>query len=455
MKKQPISKQEQYNKLHAENRMKRRQEELARRAAEKAKRDELYFRRRVKNASSKKVPFTLRTRSYYRFAKEYPSNVDTNGFRENKPPVKKLTPVKKIILFLVCIVVFAAALIGAKTGLVISMREPENISTGDPIAVSQPLRAYHFAVNEINDITTIKNILEVNDCNAAVFEFKNEDGKLNFGALPPTRTAEPGTELTTEIQEETTAAPVTEYDKKWDIIKELESEGVKTVAYISCYKDSAKAVSDPSLAVEDYDSPGTALKDSKGNMWLDPFSPGVTEYLVELMQKAMDGGFSYVLLDNVCRPVNMGLKTAYYPFAGDTGSDFNGALSRFIQAAVNGIGREKVIVMSDPYGFISAKDDVSGRYGGNISDSGAGNYAIDARLSHMQTKGFDPAEIYTYVKEMPLVAVIDSFSLSVDAARDSETPTDAKLWACLEYGEDKATADKILNGSKTDNYILW
>ncbi len=41
------------------------------------------FERKKNTASDKKAPFTARTRGYYRFSKDYPSNVDENRFREN------------------------------------------------------------------------------------------------------------------------------------------------------------------------------------------------------------------------------------------------------------------------------------------------------------------------------------------------------------------------------------
>lgn len=469
MKKQNLSKQEQYNRQHTENRIKRYHEEKARREAQKAKQDEIDFRRRVRNSPNKKAPFTLRTRAYYRFTSEYPGVVDTNGFRENAPSEKKLGFGKKLLLFVICIFVFVAALIGTKAALKVSML-PVNINpvSSSTEKAADRLSAYHFTDSDLknNNAESLMEILDSNDCNMALFELKTENGKICFGDLPeyeaetetqivPADETHPDGVTAPETTTEAKPKPTGNYDKKWDIIKELEENGIKTAAYISCFKDNVKVIESSGMAVTDFDAQTTPLKDNNGDTWLDPFAPDVTEYLTSLIKKAEDGGFSYILLDNICRPSELGLKTPFYPFAGNTGTDFNAALQRFIINAINTVGKEKLIIMCDPYGFITDKDDVSGKYGGNLLNSGASNFAIDARLSHAQKKTDDPNGIYTYIKEMPDVAVLDSLSLSVEAKENAEVIVNAKLWACIEYTDDAERVNTMLEGSKTDNYILW
>ena len=57
-----------------QGKLKRHQEKLAKEEQKREKSRNALFRRRVREASEKKAPKTLRTKAYYRFSKEYPSS---------------------------------------------------------------------------------------------------------------------------------------------------------------------------------------------------------------------------------------------------------------------------------------------------------------------------------------------------------------------------------------------
>lgn len=457
MKKQTLTKQEQYNKLHAENRMKRRQAELAKKSAEEQKRNELYFRRRVRGASDKKAPVTLRTKSYYRFAKDYPGNVDTNGFRENRPVRKKLSLGKKAAVLFVSVLVFCLTYAGAKTGIALSMREGEKSAAAAVNDTGEKeLRFLHLSDKELTgkDAEELKALIEESGCNAALIEFKAANGTVYFEEKNQ-QPEQPSENETETLPAE--AAVNSASERRWATVAALEAQDIKTAAYISCYKDTDAVKRDPLLAVTDYDDPMTPLPDNDGYYWLDPFAPAVSDYLTGIVGRAAAGGFSYVVLDNLCRPTSLGLKTAFYPAAGDTGEKINYAIRLFIVDACNAAGVDKTVVMCDPYGLSSSVEDVSGRYGGELLTSGAVGFAVDARLSYCRTDS-DPDGIYTYIKEMPVVSVLDSVSAAsqaIKAATEAGITTPFRLWACAERGKNAEEIRTLLNGSQAEAFILW
>ena len=436
MKKQEQSKEELELKRREEYLLKRHKEELERKKIEKNKRDNEFFRERVRKASSERAPLTSRTKSYYRFAKEYPNKVDENGFRENRPAGKKLSPTKRVILFLVCVAVFCASFTAVKVGLELSAREPENMPEQPQITENAGMKVLHFTYNELRtgNAGVLAKLVRDNGCDAALFEFKDAEGYVAFdvdgyvgnsaGRLVPSA---------------------------WETVQGLEAEGIKTFAYISCYRDRVAAEGKNSWAVKDYDSQSTVLIDTDGAAWLDPFNTEVSEYLNSLVAKAVEGGFSYVVLDNLRKPGNRGLSTAYYPAIGDTGSKINGALTAFIRLAYQTAGKDRLIVLCDPYAFMSG-DSASERTGGSLLTTAAKQFAVDARISFAEDGGFDPEGLYAFIDEMPSVFVLDAFSTAENAVKETENAGGYRLFACIEK-EPEITA--LAEKSGMENIILW
>lgn len=440
MKKQNPTLQDADRKKHEENLLKRHKEELARKKAEKEKKNNEYFRKRVRAASSKKAPLTLRTRSYYRFAKEYPNAVDEKGYRENLPPVKKLTPAKKLLVFLLSAAVFCLSFTGVKVGLALSMRDDPALTEG---AGSEDgpdgIRVLHFTYNELRtgSAAVLAQLTEENGCSAALFEFKDEKGYVNFDV---------GSFLGASADRVVPGA--------WDTVKGLEEAGIRTFAYISCYKDTVAASARPRWAVTDYDHPSVPLTDSTGSAWLDPFNTEVSEYLNGLIEKACQGGFSYVILDNLGKPDGTGLTTPFYPAVNDTGSKINGAVTAFVRAAFKTAGKSSLVLMSDVYGITAGKEDTESRYGGTLLGTAARQFAVDARLSGAGESSYDPDGLYTYIREMPPVFILDSCLNSLHTVKDLENAAEYSLFVCTEK---QNAPDLSAFAEKTGmrNIIVW
>ena len=103
------------------------------------------FRKRVRTASEKKAPGTLRTRAYYRFSSEFPSVVSPDGFRENIPEREKMTGRARAVVSIVCVCVFIFTLIALETGVRLSLREPGRDISGSAAAKEEKIKALNDA----------------------------------------------------------------------------------------------------------------------------------------------------------------------------------------------------------------------------------------------------------------------------------------------------------------------
>lgn len=438
MKKQQTAKQEQYYKRHAANRLKRRQEELARRSAEKEKKDIEFFRRRVSDAPDKKALVTKRTKAYYRFAKDYPNEVDSEGYRENRPESGNPGAKKTALAALVCAAVFLLAFTLSLTGVKLSERSAAQTDPGasgdsGPSAV----KAYHMTYPELltGDADGIRAAAEAEGCNTVLIDFKDEDGYVYF---------ETGTVVGASGDRKTASG--------YKTVKALEESGIRTAAYISCFKDTLAVEGKPDFGVTDYDDPENVLADNNGDKWLDPFNTEVSDYLLNIIKKAAGGGFSYILLDNVCAATELGLKTAFYPSVADADANLNYAFRTFLSKAVGITGAAKLIVMCDAYGFTASDTNTTNRYGGNLLCDNVIHYAVDSRVSYRADTANDPEGLFRYIDEMPSVFVLDSAALAKKGLKENEKTSGADLFVCIEAGDG---ADSGFDRPDDENTIYW
>ena len=268
-----ISRPERKNGRLARYRERLEKEKLAREKNRNA-----LFKKRVRAASEKKAPETFRTKAYYRFSSEYPSVVSPDGLRENVPVKEKMTPKTKITVSLLFVFVFVFTLVALKTGVLLSLRDPD-ADVPDPVLGEEQKMNMKFISAEDFRSNTAEEIaakLKKNGADSLLAEFKSEYGYVYF---------------------DTGAFVGASADKKIDggreKIKELSSLGIRCFAYISCFKDS---VASSSLAgMEVLTSSGTLFSDSAGNMWLDPYSDAAHDYLINIMKSAVNSGFSAVM----------------------------------------------------------------------------------------------------------------------------------------------------------------
>jgi hypothetical protein len=82
------------------------------------------------------------------------------------------------------------------------------------------------------------------------------------------------------------------------LLPKLKARGIYTIARMVVMKDNTVGASRPELAVRNA-ATGKPWKDYGGGIWLDPFNPGVAEYIAAIAGDLADKGFDEVQLDYV------------------------------------------------------------------------------------------------------------------------------------------------------------
>lgn len=420
-KKEKIRPPQDISRRHAENRLRRHNEQLAKLYEKKEQSRREFFRRRVIEAPKKKAPETLRTRAYYRFSKEYPPVVSEAGFRENKPPKTKMSHLKRFLLFLACVLVFAAAFTGTSVFRELSLKEPETAAAPQENA-AEPMRARRITAEELRE-GNIAELMKQANCSTALFEYKPVSG---FAA---------GAE-----QQFSTA------------VSEIKAAGFEAAAYISCFKDTAAAQGDVSMAVTKADKPGEVLFDTASAAWLNPFSEKAVNYLLGVIDSALSAGFTRIVLDNVRFPSDYGMETPYYEGSAAGDSARQNALCGFINSAVSRAGADKITLLCGVYAIAGEKTDPMSCYGGGLLPSSCLSFAVDARPGSQPLSEADPLNICGRIETLPGVFMLDACAVSQKALDGREGTA---LSACFEKETGDAEIQKILGAVGIESYILW
>ncbi len=380
----------------------RYRERLEKEKLDREKKRNALFRKRVRSASEKKAPETLRTKAYYRFSSEYPSVVSPDGFRENIPVKEKMTLKTKIVVCFLCAVVFVFTLIAIKTGVQLSLREPETNASSPAVTESQEMNISFVSAETFrkSTATEIAEQLKEKASDTLLTEFKSEYGYVYFDT---------GSFVGASADKRIEGAA--------EKIKELTSLGIKCIAYISCFKDSVASSSLSGFEV--LTSSGELFSDAEGDMWLDPYSDAAHEYLINIMKSAVSTGFSAVMLDNVCFPSEFYLSSpVYLSFAeGDTK---NGVLSEFINKASEAVGADKLILCCDITAFTEISTLPDDRHGGTLLGTDCISFCLDLRSDRQYALQLESSDIFRYVEEMPLAFILDAGALAVKALGENK-----------------------------------
>ena len=83
-----------------------------------------------------------------------------------------------------------------------------------------------------------------------------------------------------------------------EVLPRLKERGIYTIARLVVMKDNTMGRARPELAVQN-SATGEPWRDYGGGVWLDPYNPGVAEYIAALAADLADRGFDEVQLDYV------------------------------------------------------------------------------------------------------------------------------------------------------------
>lgn len=129
------------------------------------------------------------------------------------------------------------------------------------------------------------DLIDRTEINAMVIDVKETDGQLFYATDLPAA-VEMGA-----VRE----VPILNLE---ELLPMLEERGIYTIARMVVSKDNTVAEARPELAVENIVT-GGPWTDRLGGAWLDPFKPGVWEYVLAVATDLADKGFDEVQLDYV------------------------------------------------------------------------------------------------------------------------------------------------------------
>ncbi len=128
-------------------------------------------------------------------------------------------------------------------------------------------------------------LIDRSEVNAMVIDVKETNGNLYWA------TDLPQAKAVGAVMDH----PLFELDK---LLPQLKQRGIYTIARMVVMKDNTVGTARPDFAVRNA-ATGKQWRDYGGGIWLDPFEPGVAEYVAALAGDLADKGFDEVQLDYV------------------------------------------------------------------------------------------------------------------------------------------------------------
>ena len=206
-------------------------------------------------------------------------------------------------------------------------------------ALYAPASVFEGAGHLDQELATIKKT----EANAMVIDVKEGGGWLYYATdLPDAKKA--GAIM---------KAPLLHLDT---LLPKLKAQGIYTIARLVVMKDDTLPKSEPQLAVHNVQT-GKPWTDFRGNIWLDPFEPGVAEYIAKIARDLANKGFDEVQLDYVRFYSDGNYNTADTNLP-NTQSFRLPAIQRLFRVVSNALAPTKTFFGADvfPISFI-AKDD--------------------------------------------------------------------------------------------------
>jgi predicted small lipoprotein YifL len=153
----------------------------------------------------------------------------------------------------------------------------------DPFAV-RALYAPGAVFEGAGRLDDLLDLIERTEANAMVIDVKETDGWLYYE-----------TDLPEAVAAGADKRPIFKLE---ELLPALKERGIYTIARVVVMKDNTVGASQPELAVTN-SATGQPWRDFGGGIWLDPYQPGVAEYIAAIAGDLAAKGFDEVQLDYV------------------------------------------------------------------------------------------------------------------------------------------------------------
>ncbi len=140
-----------------------------------------------------------------------------------------------------------------------------------------------------------------------------------------------------------------------DLIEQFHREGVYVIVRIAAFQDQHLLAVKPSLAVRD--AAGQIWRDHKGLGWVDPASPEVWAYLVEIGRAAVQAGADELNFDYIRFPSDGNLVDLRYPVYDSTRQSKRQVIRRFFEYLTTALRPTGVGLSADLFGLATVRPD--------------------------------------------------------------------------------------------------
>lgn len=274
---------------------------------------------KIKNPfKKKKEPFPRNAKprvknSYYTFSKEYPASkiIKTKHVKRKK---ERVSSALHIVLAIFCfLLITAISFFTVSVGLNISNKPTDataSLSSQPKTAVESILETDVFRalympddiLNNKKELSSFIRKIKRRDCNSVVIDFKTESGKTLYSS-----------------QNETAIfgrCAIYDNETVRNALEQFRDNDINVVARYFCFKDSIAGVTEPDFAVKYKDTDVLwldELSEGKGKTWLNPYSDGAVNYLLDLLNETVSFGINGVIIESVSYPDAEDISTAGFP----------------------------------------------------------------------------------------------------------------------------------------------
>lgn len=282
--------------------------------------------------------------SYYTFSKEYPAAkiVKTKRVKRKKD---RISCAIRVLLAVFCFILLCGvSYFAVSMGLNFSNKpisigsefSKANKPTAENLFQSGSLKALYMPYQKLSnrrELSSFIKKIQKKDCNAVVIDFKTDTGKILYSSQ--VELARSG--KCAIFDNETVKAA----------LRIFENEGVGVVARFFCFEDEIASETEPSFAVKYKDTEvlwRDDISNGDGKTWLNPYSSGATDYLIELLKEISSMGVKGIILESVSFP-DADLSTAGFPGEKNTAKRAS-TLLNFVQNAKNTVGNGCFVLVS-------------------------------------------------------------------------------------------------------------
>ncbi len=282
--------------------------------------------------------------SYYTFSKEYPAAkiVKTKRVKRKKD---RISCAIRVLLAVFCFILLCGvSYFAVSMGLNFSNKpisigsefSKANKPTAENLFQSGSLKALYMPYQKLSnrrELSSFIKKIQKKDCNAVVIDFKTDTGKILYSSQ-----AELARSGKCAIFDNETVKAA---------LRIFENEGVGVVARFFCFEDEIASETEPSFAVKYKDTEvlwRDDISNGDGKTWLNPYSSGATDYLIELLKEISSMGVKGIILESVSFP-DADLSTAGFPGEKNTAKRAS-TLLNFVQNAKNTVGNGCFVLVS-------------------------------------------------------------------------------------------------------------